>query len=230
MAALVSDVDLFSWPLFDVYLFSIDIVHAVSYSLLLLNTDLHVAELSTRMSRNQFVRNTLTTIQMQLQPTSAATLSLSSSDLTYDDCSSSVRGSGTDETEVMSRSKRSDSIASWNSLPRETVMSLPIGTKSNHSGSLGAQLPNGSSPSVQVSIEHAHGRAWENDMESLLKVGSIVFMAKKLVHPVLTTGNLQCDQESADSSTDKLKCHSVLCFIVESWRWNDAKSKPASTT
>lgn len=166
MAALVSSANLFSWPLSDVHPTCIDIVHAVSYSLLLLNTDLHVAELSTRMSRSQFVRNTLTAIQMQLQPTSAARLS--SSDLTYDDCSSSVRGSG-NEMDVMprTRSKRSDSITSWNSLSREAVMSLP---KTNQLSSLGVHLPNGSSPSVQVSVDHTHGRAWENDMEVLLKV------------------------------------------------------------
>lgn len=166
----------FLWPQFDIYPTSIDIVHAVSYSLLLLNTDLHIAELSTHMSRSQFVRNTMSTIQMQRQPTSAARLS--SSDLTYDDCSSSVRGSGTDETEVVSRtrSKRSDSITSWNSFSREAVMSLP---KPNQSSSLGANLPNGSSPSIQVSVEHAHGRAWENDMESLLKVDFIIFMVKE---------------------------------------------------
>jgi PH and SEC7 domain-containing protein len=165
-------------PATDVYPISIDVVHAVSYSLLLLNTDLHVAELSTHMSRSQFVRNTLSAIQMQLQPTSAARSS--SSNLTYDDCGSSVRELGTDETEVMSgtRSKRSDSITSWNSLSREAVMSLP---KSTQSSPLGANLPNGSSPSIQVSVEHAHGRAWENDMESLLKVCSIIFMVKKKI-------------------------------------------------
>ncbi|QSL66822.1 hypothetical protein MERGE_001209 [Pneumocystis wakefieldiae] len=41
-----------------------DIVHAIAYSLLLLNTDLHVADLThgQKMTRNQFVENTLTTI------------------------------------------------------------------------------------------------------------------------------------------------------------------------
>lgn len=166
-------ISVFFWPLFDLYPTSIDIVHAVSYSLLLLNTDLHVAELSTHMSRSQFVRNTMSTIQMQRQPTSAARLS--SSDLTYDDCSSSVRGSGTDETEVRTRTKRSDSITSWNSFSRDAVMS-----KANQSNSLGANLQNGSSPSIQVS-EHVHGRAWENDMESLLKVDFIISMIKKKI-------------------------------------------------
>lgn len=145
----------------------LDIVHAVSYSLLLLNTDLHVAELTTRMSRNQFVRNTLTAIQMQLQPTPPA--EISTSDLTYDDCSSSVR-TGSDGTETITRSKRSDSITSWNSVSREGTIS-PGKT-------LVPQDRNGSTPSVQVSAAQenrprfnpVYGRGWENDMESLLKV------------------------------------------------------------
>lgn len=144
----------------------------MSYSLLLLNTDLHVAELSSRMSRTQFVRNTMMAIQMQLQPNSAASLSVS--DLTYDDCGSSVRGAGSEDTEMMTRSKRSDSITSWNSLSRETVLTLPVSP-----GQLGVHQSNGSTPSVQISNGHEqtttstpsrHGRAWENEMETLLKV------------------------------------------------------------
>ncbi|BGP02291.1 hypothetical protein RTBOTA2_003978 [Rhodotorula toruloides] len=42
-----------------------DVVHAVSYSLLLLNTDLHVVDSTTRMSRQQFIRNTLEAINAQ---------------------------------------------------------------------------------------------------------------------------------------------------------------------
>ncbi|MCO5549584.1 hypothetical protein L7F22_003056 [Adiantum nelumboides] len=41
---------------------SADIVHAVTFSILLLNTDLHVAELSERMTRQQFIRNTVDAI------------------------------------------------------------------------------------------------------------------------------------------------------------------------
>ena len=42
----------------------VDIAHAVSYSTLLLNTDLHIANIrpSERMSRSRFVRNTMDTI------------------------------------------------------------------------------------------------------------------------------------------------------------------------
>ncbi|CAE6497404.1 unnamed protein product [Rhizoctonia solani] len=43
------------------------IVHAIAYSLLLLNTDLHIAELQSHMSKNQFVRNTWAVIQDQIR-------------------------------------------------------------------------------------------------------------------------------------------------------------------
>lgn len=39
-----------------------DVVHTICYSLLLLNTDLHVADIEQKMTKNQFVRNTLPTI------------------------------------------------------------------------------------------------------------------------------------------------------------------------
>ncbi|SNX81885.1 uncharacterized protein MEPE_00590 [Melanopsichium pennsylvanicum] len=41
---------------------SADVVHSVVFSILLLNTDLHIAELQDRMTRQQFVRNTLDAI------------------------------------------------------------------------------------------------------------------------------------------------------------------------
>ncbi|GAA5916121.1 hypothetical protein JCM6882_003942 [Rhodosporidiobolus microsporus] len=44
---------------------SAEVVHAVSYSLLLLNTDLHVVDTTTRMTRQQFIRNTIEAIKAQ---------------------------------------------------------------------------------------------------------------------------------------------------------------------
>ncbi|PPQ98627.1 hypothetical protein CVT24_003960 [Panaeolus cyanescens] len=169
---------------------SANIVHAVSYSLLLLNTDLHVADLSTRMSRNQFVRNTMTAIQSQLQP-NMAPARLSSSDLTYDDCASSIQGVGSDETEMATRSKRSDSITSWNSLPREALApalgSHSLATNLN-SGN------NGSTPSVAISNghdsarpSHLSGRQWESDMESLLKEMYAAIKHQQILQPLSTS-------------------------------------------
>ncbi|KAF1946479.1 hypothetical protein EJ02DRAFT_508706 [Clathrospora elynae] len=41
---------------------AVDVVHTICYSILLLNTDLHVADIESRMTRSQFVRNTLPTV------------------------------------------------------------------------------------------------------------------------------------------------------------------------
>ncbi|KAF5385740.1 hypothetical protein D9615_002519 [Tricholomella constricta] len=160
---------------------SANIVHAVSYSLLLLNTDLHVAELTTRMSRSQFVRNTLTAIQTQIQPSPPLPTDLSASDLTYDDCSS-LREAAHDGSESHARSKRSDSITSWNSVSREGVISIPIVHKE----------ANGSTPSVQLSTAHeprtslnpVYGRGWENDMETLLKEMYNAIKSQQILQPL----------------------------------------------
>ena len=41
----------------------IDVVHTISYSILLLNTDLHMADIDQKMTRPQFIRNCLPTIR-----------------------------------------------------------------------------------------------------------------------------------------------------------------------
>jgi hypothetical protein len=158
----------------------------VAYSLLLLNTDLHVADLTNRMSRGQFVRNTLFTIQMQLRPNRSAVGS--SSDLVNSERDGdSVRGPGDEGSDVVastvrSQAKRSDSITSWNSITRDAalanlfVASPAVGNN--------APLPNDSTASVPASTTSAteaktpstlvssviFDRNWESDLESLLKV------------------------------------------------------------
>ncbi|RMZ85370.1 hypothetical protein DV737_g809, partial [Chaetothyriales sp. CBS 132003] len=42
---------------------SSDVVHTICYSILLLNTDLHLADIGQKMTKNQFVRNTMLTIK-----------------------------------------------------------------------------------------------------------------------------------------------------------------------
>ncbi|KAL2816821.1 hypothetical protein BDW59DRAFT_152963 [Aspergillus cavernicola] len=42
---------------------AVDVVHTICYSLLLLNTDLHLADIDSKMTKAQFVRNTMPTIQ-----------------------------------------------------------------------------------------------------------------------------------------------------------------------
>ncbi|GAA5872222.1 hypothetical protein JCM3774_002300 [Rhodotorula dairenensis] len=52
---------------------SSDVVHAVTYSILLLNTDLHVVDSASRMTRQQFIRNTLEAVRAQADTAEAAT-------------------------------------------------------------------------------------------------------------------------------------------------------------
>jgi PH/SEC7 domain-containing protein len=129
------------------------------------------------MSRNQFVRNTLTAIQMQLPgPTPAST-----SDLTYDDYGS-IRGStNTDGTETIKstgRSKRSGSITSWKSMSRDAIMTSPAAaSSSNLNGStVSIQATHGpeTKPNNSSSSSVVYGRNWEHEMESLLKVSGLV--------------------------------------------------------
>lgn len=40
----------------------VDVVHTICYSILLLNTDLHLADIESKMTRSQFVKNTIPTI------------------------------------------------------------------------------------------------------------------------------------------------------------------------
>ncbi|KAJ6586908.1 hypothetical protein DFH09DRAFT_238042 [Mycena vulgaris] len=158
---------------------SANLVHAVSYSLLLLNTDLHVADLATRMSRSQFVRNTLTAIQMQLQPTPAQS---SMTDLTHDSNTPSEPA----EAAPTVRSKRSDSITSWHSVSREAAGVPPTYVSS--------PAANGSTPSVQISAAgHDHrasvssvvyGRGWESDMENLLKEMYNAVKSQQILQPL----------------------------------------------
>ncbi|KAF6761177.1 Sec7 domain GEF [Ephemerocybe angulata] len=172
---------------------SANIVHAVSYSLLLLNTDLHVADLSTRMSRSQFVRNTLTAIQTQLNPASPDLGSSSSADLTsYDDCS--VRGGASeDNTDGVPtiRSKRSDSITSWNSVSRDPVTGMPT-TPSNASIMNGSTNSfhngNGHDVGTPTSSAPTYGRAWEVEMESLLKEMYNAIKSQQILQPLASMG------------------------------------------
>ncbi|KAK7057207.1 hypothetical protein R3P38DRAFT_2839951 [Favolaschia claudopus] len=171
---------------------SANIVHAVSYSLLLLNTDLHVADLATRMSRGQFVRNTLTAIQMQLHPETPAQSSMTDLGSTQD--SASVRGETIESASIastppatISRSKRSDSITSWHSVSRPTL-------DGSSSSVMMSSPANGSTPSVQVSAAGheprssvssvVYGRAWESDMENLLKDMYNAVKSQQILQPL----------------------------------------------
>lgn len=138
------------------------------------------------MSRNQFVRNTLSTIQLQLQPGS-------SSDLVHDDWSSVRAGSDISDGPVVRTIKRSDSMTSWSSVTREAFVSN-VGSRATSSSQLtststdtsGTQpvTPANDSEVFVASVREAkssdsgaspivYDRNWENEMESMLKASCL---------------------------------------------------------
>lgn len=109
----------------------IDIVHAITYSIMLLNTDLHIAEISTRMSRSQFVKNTLSVVLSQInQPETnspflmpAAATSTTSFDDDEDGTLEATTPSGTSSPPTSKHptyrhhpKNRSGSLTSWRSI------------------------------------------------------------------------------------------------------------------
>ncbi|KAK1830506.1 hypothetical protein QBC39DRAFT_308766 [Podospora conica] len=44
-----------------------DVIHTICYSIILLNTDLHMADIEHKMTRNQFLKNTMTTIRQAVK-------------------------------------------------------------------------------------------------------------------------------------------------------------------
>ena len=215
------------------------VVHAVSYSLLLLNTDLHVAELTSRMSRGQFVRNTLAAIQSQLQPGS-------SSDLTFDDWSSVRGGSDVSDPPPHGRTiKRSDSITSWNSVTREAIAS-GLGGKAPSTGQLTiASTDTANTPALTpanesaVSVASTHNevktpengstpmvfdRNWESEMENMLKVGARTRQVDVYwLIPGNLVGDLHLREEPTNPSAHWLHAHGACFDVLTKPVWHGAQ-------
>lgn len=234
-----------------------DIVHQVSYSLLLLNTDLHVADLTNRMSRNQFVKNTMSAIQNYLNPETAsvfdAPITRKSSIDTVDDGASVLRGRTMDSANGAGGSthlKRSESLTSWNSVLRETPqITSPAPSASQQSTSGGStgpsQTPNNESqssfnnsigPSVSVSERRSSttigGKAWENEVESLLKVSCLIPQKSDLEPGLISlTGYVQCDQNQSDRSSSEQfpHVHELLQSRLVERDSEEQESSPDST-
>ncbi|RHZ47767.1 hypothetical protein Glove_567g29 [Diversispora epigaea] len=133
---------------------SSDIVHAVAYSILLLNTDLHVAQVSNKMSRTQFVRNTMSAVHTQI--TSIATQNNNNNDAYEDDQSTitSLETNTTIGTSTTARPRRSSSIKSWRSNSNLSMANLSFWS-----------------------------RQWETELENLLKETYNSIKANQILQP-----------------------------------------------
>ncbi|KAI9231498.1 MAG: hypothetical protein BYD32DRAFT_441774 [Podila humilis] len=124
-----------------------DVVHAITYSILLLNTDLHIVQQSTKMSRSAFVKNTLQTVQAQIQSSERPSEDLGSSH------GLSLTRTGTGELSVNGAGgkKRTPSVKSWKSGQSHQSRSSKMGADPKANGG------------------HGNGKYWMNELESLLK-------------------------------------------------------------
>ncbi|KAF9993936.1 hypothetical protein BGZ79_001345 [Entomortierella chlamydospora] len=124
-----------------------DVVHAITYSILLLNTDLHVVQQSSlsKMSRSAFVKNTLQVVKAQ---TSQIMDERASEDLSAHGIS--FTKSTTDEVSINGK-KRTPSIKSWKSGTSHQSKNSKMG------------------PDPKANGGHGNGKWWMSELESLLK-------------------------------------------------------------
>ncbi|KAF9929150.1 hypothetical protein FBU30_001827 [Linnemannia zychae] len=129
-----------------------DVVHAITYSILLLNTDLHVVQQSnsSKMSRSAFVKNTLQVVQSQASQSDRASedssthgLSLTRTETGELSVHDSTHGSG--------GKRRTPSVKSWRSGTSHQSKSSKMGVDPKANGG------------------HGNGRWWLSELESLLK-------------------------------------------------------------
>ncbi|KZS98411.1 hypothetical protein SISNIDRAFT_404603 [Sistotremastrum niveocremeum HHB9708] len=178
------------------------VVHAVMYSLLLLNTDLHVAELTSHMSRTQFVRNTLSTIQAQVKPdpseyqSSTSEVALNSNESSSDLALEGEENSSSAEP----RPKRSGSLSSWHSVakpsPPVIEMTGPQGSSPRTSTDTAHPTPRPNTEDVfsskrstsSAAQSFVFDKAWENEMEALLKEMFNSIRSQQILQPVVNTG------------------------------------------
>ncbi|KDN47537.1 hypothetical protein K437DRAFT_267827 [Tilletiaria anomala UBC 951] len=164
---------------------SADTVHSIVFSLLLLNTDLHVADITDRMTRGQFIRNTMSAVD----PTHGADVgSLGGADDSQSTFSENIGESsatlslGRKPTLRGNSATLSPSGGSMLSLGHESssysmtnqsspnLMSQPSRKASGNtlgappSANRARSVTNGSLDSTR-----GHSKAWEVEMESLLK-------------------------------------------------------------
>ncbi|KAL9083490.1 MAG: hypothetical protein Q9159_005736 [Coniocarpon cinnabarinum] len=148
---------------------STDVVHTICYSLVLLNTDLHVADLTDKMTRNQFVRNTVPTLRR------LAEVESESPDATIKAKPQPQRGSIPFATDRPTSPMETDTRLSADDRPAFSRMSTKLSLRPT------SEIPSIASPSpydnhrvdpselLVNSPFEGDMKGWENTLETVLK-------------------------------------------------------------
>ncbi|KAI0018199.1 hypothetical protein F4780DRAFT_538321 [Xylariomycetidae sp. FL0641] len=134
---------------------SIDVIHTMCYSIMLLNTDLHLADIEHKMTRSQFVKNTMSTVKQALAD-SAPEVFNRTSILPGNSLLSPAESEMTIEPEP----ERSNWRSSFKPAPRSE-------SATGHHGDSGTPVE-GCGPLVTAPFDGSF-RAWEGQMEIVLK-------------------------------------------------------------
>jgi len=139
----------------------VDVVHAISYSLILLNTDLHIADLETRMTRAQFVKNTLPAVKSiaenpfsepSSEPTKSTSVASSQPPPQLSRTSTSYNSSAEQYSSMITKSGSIRPTDNYASRPASSASTPPFPFKG---------------PRVEAIV--LPNRSWEVEVEALLK-------------------------------------------------------------
>ncbi|TPX25189.1 hypothetical protein DIZ76_010638 [Coccidioides immitis] len=147
-----------------------DVVHTICYSLLLLNTDLHLADIEQKMTRNQFIRNTMPTIERVVADAAPDAFEGIVSNKLHRPRSTDNSGSqpGRASTPYGERDDNETNIAS-------NLLNTPQDNISKATAAANIPNINGGDISAASSIQLVNvpfrgtKKAWENQIESALK-------------------------------------------------------------
>ncbi|KAI1849661.1 hypothetical protein JX266_004610 [Neoarthrinium moseri] len=132
---------------------SMDVIHTMCYSIMLLNTDLHLADIEYKMTRSQFIKNTMTTIKQALVES---------------DPDAFERPSILPGRNALLSPAESESNVSGEQERKNWRSSFIPPRSESRLGDYGDQEPDSCGPLVKSPFNGSM-RAWENQMELVLK-------------------------------------------------------------
>ncbi|KAL9111530.1 MAG: hypothetical protein Q9227_004018 [Pyrenula ochraceoflavens] len=180
---------------------SSDVVHTICYSILLLNTDLHLADIEQKMTRVQFIRNTLPTIRRvatDSAPDAFETVKATTWPKNNNDISEPTSPSGRASTLPWDTKEHRSSI---DVDPPHRLAARPI-DRLNREDSTDADAQG---PLVSIPFSGSI-RAWESTIESVLK--TIYNSISKQRLPLYNAGPDPAEQH--DTSTNLLSVTSNM--------------------
>lgn len=195
-----------------------DVVHTIIYSLILLNTDLHLADIGEKMSRSAYVKNTLPTIKRVVtdaapnafDETLKVTLSSHRPSLPWSDSNPSIPSSPVmprSATPVeRSESSFSDSLQMFAPTSNKRLSMRPTMSRNDSDNATPDSGSGGPSNTLVNFPWMGSMRGWELEIESILKS----FFTSIRADPLPLHGAAAADLPSSNRNLSVADLHSTL--------------------